>query len=247
MAKILRYCPPCFTLLTKTMGKFTRSIVWSGAVVITIAYAPELSRAQSPEDSLRIYAVNIIKYAPFKFTGDGIYLGQGLVITAAHVVGHWPSLTSPHVKIAGQELPAKVIKEGSFDQVDLALLSVEEALLPISLRLRRNPVCKEVPKIGMKVIDVAPEEIALSQIISPMLIAPEFRGRFAFLITSPQQSGSGLFDAERKCLLGIMSAKVRKYSVRKRAAGIFATPNGYAGYFVPASDIANFIPPEFHF
>jgi hypothetical protein len=185
--------------------------------------------------------VSIVKYTPFRFNGDGIYLGHGLVITAAHVVGHWPSLTRPQVIVDDQDLPAKIIKEGSFEAVDLALLSVDETLLPVSPRLRRNPLCKEAPRVGMEVIDVSPKDTARARIISPMLIAPQLRAKFATLITAPQRSGSGLFAAERKCRLGIMSAKILKYKVRKRASGIFTKPNGYAGYFVPASEIASFI------
>ena len=80
------------------------------------------------------------------------------MITAAHVVGHWPFLTHPRVLIAGQDLPAKVIKQGSFETTDLALLSVDEAKLPISLRLRRNPLCSGSPKVGTEVIDVFQKE-----------------------------------------------------------------------------------------
>jgi Trypsin-like peptidase domain len=238
---------PYFTGLIEFTKTLTRSAVWSALIVMTTAYTSAPTHAQSSDDSLRIYAVNIVKTAPFKeqFTGDGIYLGNGLVITAAHVVGHWPALTHPRVIIAGRDLPAQVVKEGSFEQVDLALLSVEQSQLPVSLRLRRNPLCKADPKVGMAVVDVAPKVTTPSRIISPMLIAPQFRSRFDTLISSPQASGSGLFDAERKCLLGIMSAKIQKYNIRKTVAGIFAVPDGYAGYFVPASKIASFVPPDF--
>ncbi len=237
----------CFKAVATRIRKLTRAVVLFGLVVVTTAYAPTLARAQSSDDSLRIYAVSIVKYTPYRFNGDGIYLGHGLVITAAHVVGHWPSLTRPHVVVADQDLAAKIIKEGSFEAVDLALLSVDETVLPVSLRLRRNPLCKEAPTVGMEVIDVSPKETARARIISPMLIPPQFRAKYPTLITAPQRSGSGLFDAEQKCLLGIMSAKVLKYNVRKRALGVFTKPNGYAGYFVPAFTIASFIPPNFRF
>src|SRR5580704_2204672 len=94
--------------------------------------------AQSTDDDFRIYAVNVVKTPPLEkqFNGYGIYLGQGIVITAAHVVGHWPLFTHPRVLIAGQNLTATIIKEGSFETTDLALLSVEQAALPMSLRLR---------------------------------------------------------------------------------------------------------------
>ncbi len=226
-----------------------RSAPWFGFVIVAAAHIAVPARAQISDDSLKVYAVNIIKTPPFKkqFTGDGVYLGQGMVLTAAHVVGHWPVFTRPRVRIAGQDLTAKIIKEGSFEQIDLALLSVEEARLPVSLRLRRNPLCKDPPKIGMEVINVTPEKTVRSRIISPLLIAPGLRSRFDTLITSEEASGSGLFDAERKCLLGIMSAKAQKYNYKKRNGRIVANANGFAGYFVSASKIANFMPPDFRF
>src|SRR5262249_5667885 len=132
-------------------------------------YAP----AQIADDTLKIYAVNVVHTAPFKdpFIGDGIYLGNGLVLTAAHVVGRWPSYTNPRVLIACLDLPGKVLKAGSPAKPDLALLSVDQTRLPVSLQLRRNPVCKEPPQVGMNVIVVYPERTVRSQMISPLLIA----------------------------------------------------------------------------
>jgi hypothetical protein len=206
-------------------------------------------QGQNPDDSLRIYAVKVVKTTPFEepFTGYGIYLGKGAVITAAHVIGRWGFLKDPHVLIAGQNLPAKIIKEGSIEQTDLTLLSVDEARLPVSLRLRQNPLCKQSPKVGENVIVVVPEKTAHSQIISPLLIAPQLRRRFNTLIDLVGASGSGVFDAERRCLMGIISSKTQKYDYRKGDGRIIAEPTGFAGYFVSASKIADFIPPEFRF
>jgi hypothetical protein len=204
--------------------------------------------AQSADDDLRIYAVNVVKKAPFEkqVTGYGIYLGKGYVITAAHVVGHWPLLTHPRVLIAGQDLPAKIIKEGSFETTDLALLSVDEATLPMRLRLRRNPLCNGSPIIGSEVIGVVPEGTTRARIISPLSISTQLRKKFDTLIDSPKESGSGLFDAERKCLLGIISAKVQKYHTKLENVRIRGYVDGYAGYFVPAATIAKFLPADFH-
>jgi hypothetical protein len=228
-----------------------RSTAWFGFVIIAIAttHSSAPAYAQTSDDSLRIYAVNVVKTPPFQkqFTGDGVYLGQGLVVTAAHVVGHWPFFTHPRVLIAGQYLPAKVVKEGSFEQTDLALLSVDQDRLPVSLRLRRNPLCKDAPTVGMEVIDVVPDETTRSRTISPLLIAPALQRRFGTLISNPEESGSGLFDAARKCLLGIMSAKVEKYDYHQRSRSVIGKTSDFAGYFVPASEIADFIPPDFRF
>ena len=213
--------------------------------MILVANLSAPLQAQTADDSLRVYAANITKspISQKQFDGHGIYLGRGEIITAAHVVGRWPFFTRPRVLIAGQDLPATIIKEGSFPELDLALLSVEEDRLPVFLRLRRNPLCKESPKIGTDVIVVNPEQTTRSRIISPRLIAPEYRDRFDTLINTEQASGSGLFDADRKCLLGIMSAKVAKYNTQIPNSVIARRAGGFAGYFVPASKIATFLPP----
>jgi hypothetical protein len=221
-----------------------------GFAILAAASFSTAVLAQSPDESLKIYAVNVVKTTPFDkpFVGYGIYLGKGAVITAAHVIGRWGFLKNPRVLIAGQDLPAKIIKEGSLDEVDLTLLSVSEETLPVGLRLRRNPLCRQPPKPGESVIAVVPNETTRSHIISPLLIAPGLRGRFNTLTSEvAEASGSGIFDAQRRCLLGIMSRRVQKYDYRKEEGKIIAEPAGFAGYFVPASQIAQFIPEEFRF
>ena len=227
-----------------------------GFIIIAAACISVPVQAQSPDDDLKVYAVNVVKTPPFEkqFTGYGIYLGHGTVITAAHVVGHWPALTNPRVLVAGQDLPAKVIKEGSFETVDLALLSVNEARLPISLRLRRNPLCKEPPKAGENVIVVLSYGTVRSRIMFPQLLPPKYRTSFNTFIHDvwiAGGSGSGVFHAERKCLLGILSSKIWNYNYRMENGRIVRdlarNTNDIARHFVPASEITEFIPPEYRF
>ena len=207
------------------------------------------ARAQTPDDDLKVYAVNVTKTRPFakQFTGYGVYLGNGKVITAAHVVGHWPALTHPRVVIGGQDLPAQVLKLGSLETTDLALLAIDQAQLPASLQLRRNPLCKAPSLVGAKTIVVYPERALTSRVISPLAIPSQYRATHSTLISDEQGSGSGVFDSERKCLLGIISQKVRKYNYRRQHGLLVASADGYAGYFVPAPAIAEFIPREFRF
>src|SRR6266540_3368765 len=69
------------------------------AVATLVSFAD--AHAQSTDDSLRIYAVNIWLDPPQSWgPGRGVYLGKGLVITAAHVVG-LTRQTKPSVRIAG--------------------------------------------------------------------------------------------------------------------------------------------------
>jgi len=222
--------------------------------------APGHTRAQEPspgsDASLLVYAVRVIHDRPLRepFSGYGVYLGKGMVITAAHVLGHWPSfIANPRVLIAGQESPAKVIKQGSSDTTDLALLSIDEGKLPISLQLRRNPLCKEPPKAGENVIVVVTQGIAHSQILFPQSLPPSERTNFATFIADvwiPGGSGSGVFHAERKCLLGIIITKLIQdnYSLHHgRMVRDLARSTADAKHFVPAAKISEFIPPEFRF
>ena len=232
------------------LGCYVRIILACGlALVLLKSLLPTPGRAQSSDDDFRIYAVNVVKTPPFKaqFTGYGIYLGKGIVLTAAHVVGHWPMITHPRVLAAGQDLVADIIKQGTFETTDLALLSVDETKLPVSLRLRRNPLCQGRPQVGMEVVNVIPQSTTRARVISPLAIAPELRTRFSTIIDTVENSGSGLFDPQRRCLMGIMSAKMQKYRRVLVNGHIRLIVDGYAGYFVAADRIANFIPSYLHF
>jgi hypothetical protein len=200
--------------------------------------------ASNPDDDLLIYAVNIHQTPMQKWgPGYGIYLGHGLFITAAHVAGHswW---THPKVAIGGREFPTTVIKEGSFEDVDLTLLAVKQDLLPVSLQLRLNPLCAGPLIPGTEVITVVPEGIARSRIISPELI-PRGARRFSTAIADVAKtgnSGSGVFDARRHCLLGIMSRKIMQPIPASH--GKPARMRDVAKYFVPSTTIRAFLPAD---
>jgi hypothetical protein len=215
-----------------------------GLVLATTAFASlGFAHAQPTDDSLRIYAVNILQDPPQSWTGYGIYLGKGLIITAAHVVGS-AAHTKPSVRIAGMDLPAKAIREGSFEWMDLTLLSIDEQKLPIYLRMRRMPLCEKAPWVGEPVIVAIPEATARSRIMSPQLLPPVYRTKFSTVISdvaTTGNSGSGVFDARQKCLLGIMSRKIQT------RADAESEPKDIAKYFVPASAIDNFIPADYRF
>jgi Trypsin-like peptidase domain len=197
-----------------------------------------------PDDSLLAYAVNVHR-TPMQTWGPGygIYLGKGLFITAAHVVGHgwW---TKPKVAIGGKEYQTSIVKEGSFEGTDLTLLSVEENLLPMRLRLRKNALCQEPPRPGQQVVTVVPEGVVRSHIIAPERLPLAVR-RFSTVIADVAQtgnSGSGVFDAQSRCLLGIMSRKISQS--RTRSDNGKTETVDIAKYFVPASEIAAFLPTD---
>ncbi len=224
------------------MLRFTLGLALATTALASLGFA----HAQPTDDSLRIYAVNIIQDPPQSWTGYGIYLGRGLVITAAHVVGS-AALTNLSVRIAGIDLPAKAIKEGSLERVDLTLLSIDEQKLPIYLQMRRMPLCEKPPWAGEPVIVAVPEGTARSRIMSPQWLPSDVRTKFPTVISdvaTTGNSGSGVFDAGAKCLLGIMS---RKIFVRPASTDKESEQKDIAKYFVPASTIRAFIPIEYRF
>ena len=208
------------------MLRFTIGLVLATASLASLGF----SHAQPTDDSLRIYAVDIWQDPPQSWgPGRGVYLGKGLVLTAAHVVGS-VAHTKPRVHIAGMELPATAIREGNFERVDLTLLSVDEQKLPVYLRMRRMPPCDNKPWPGEPVIVAIPEGTARSHIMLPSLLPAKYQTRCSTVIrdvATTRNSGSSVFDAGQKCLLGIMS---RKITVRSN------TPDekDIAKYFVPA-------------
>ena len=83
----------------------------------------------------------------------------------------------------------------------------------------------------MIVVDA--ERATRSRIVAPHVLPFTMRTKFTTLIAdvaTTGNSGSGVFDPNRRCLHGIMSQK------------IMAGGKDVAKYFVPAADIRKFMP-----
>src|SRR5271155_4758894 len=127
-----------------------------GCAALAAVLASTGARAQSTDADLKPFAVHVNRTPQQAWPGYGIYLGNGLVLTASHVPGPFAS-TKPHVVIAGQDLPAGLVKEGNLDSVDLTLMSVDASKLPIRLQMRRMPLCERAPYAGEAVVVAIPE------------------------------------------------------------------------------------------
>ena len=173
-------------------------------------------------------------------TGAGVYLNSGLIITAAHLTAVDAKMG---VRIAGMvlpELPAKILKQGSSEDVDLSLLLVDEEKLLTSIRLPRMQLCEAPPWPGDPVIVVDARHATQSQIVPPQVLSFTLRTKFSTLIrdvATTGDSGSGVFDPNRKCLLGIISKKFTSHTTEG--------DKEIAKYFVPAAAIRDFMPVEF--
>ena len=216
--------------------------------VLVCGLAGALSQPLSGDADFKFFAVHINRTPQQPWPGYGVYLGNGFVITAAHVPGIF-AVAKPHVVIAGQDLPASLVREGSLETVDLTLMSVDATKLPVRFRMRRMPLCKQAPYPGEPVVVVTPEGTARSHVLPPGAVPPELRGRFSTVIgdvATTGNSGSGTFDVWNQCLLGVIS---RKISVTRRGflPGEKSETQDIAKYFVPASDIRAFLPKDLEY
>ena len=199
--------------------------------------APVVSEGADRKESSSPWIVAARIIGNGKASGSGVYLKSGLVITAAHLTAVDANMS---VSIAGVALPAKVLKQGSFEDVDLSLLLVDEEKLPASIGLIRMQLCEAAPWPGDPVIVVDAVSAARSHIVSPQLLPFALRNKFSTLIgdvASTGRSGSGVFDPNRKCLLGIMSRVITSHTTRGG--------KDIAKYFIPAVAIRDFMPAEF--
>jgi hypothetical protein len=179
------------------------------------------AHADPADDSLRLYAVNIR-------TNYGVYLGKGLIITAAHVVGS-PPQTNLRVRSAGMDLPASAIKVGNFERWTWRSFPLKRRSSP---SVYACAACRFAKTLRGPV----------SRPSSPLQLLPaDVRTKFPTVIrdvATTGNSGSGVFDAGSKCLLGIMS---RKLVQRLKGADGGGGETDIAKYFVPASTIRTFI------
>jgi hypothetical protein len=107
------------------------------------------AQALSGDVDLKAYAMHINRTPQQPWPGYGIYLGNGFVLTASHMPANF-ALTKPHVLIAGRDLPASLVKEGTLETVDLTLLSVDTTRLPARLAMSRLPLCEKAPFAGCR-------------------------------------------------------------------------------------------------
>jgi S1-C subfamily serine protease len=225
--------------LPKNRSTGTMLVFRTTAAVALAILTWQSADAQESDASMLAVAVAINQTAQFR-SGAGVYLGNGFVLTASHVVGR-ALLRGPTVTIASQELPARIVKQESFEQSDLALLAIDDQQLPVALRQGRVLLCRVPSSPGDEVITVAPEEIAHSHVLSPVWLPLNAR-RFNTVIADVAKtgnSGSGVFDTRKKCLLGIMSRKISEVvphtTDEKQTFDV-------AKYFVPVEVIAAFLP-----
>ena len=95
-------------------------------------------------------------------SGSGVYLGSGLIVTAAHLVDPNSPMSATVARVT---LPATILKHGS--EIDLSLLKIDKDKLPANPPLPDMPLCQAPPWPGDPVIVADATAITKSRIASP--------------------------------------------------------------------------------
>ncbi|HMA49724.1 MAG TPA: serine protease [Magnetospirillaceae bacterium] len=203
------------------------------ALLIALATAPAL--AEPPEAALvGALGVQIEKPAGdhVHFSqGSGVYLGDGLVLTAAHVVAVDPANPVSSVILDGWKTDARLIATGA-NGLDLALLKIEPADLSRQRRdMKRVDTCPANTAANQPVVVAALGTVTLSKTVGFPINAPALKGDWTNILATGYThgaSGGGLFDAGKGCLAGIVI-------IEATAPGVELTQ------FVPAPEITVFL------
>jgi len=203
------------------------------ALLAALAAAPALAE---PQDAALVGALGVQIEKPagdhVHFSqGSGVYLGNGLVLTAAHVVKVDPANPVSSVVLDGWKTDAKLVALGQ-GAVDLALLRVDPAELSRQRRdMKPLDICALGTAPNQPVVVAAQGAISLSKTVGAPIRSTTLNGDWSDILATGYghgASGGGVFDAAKGCLAGILI-------IEATAPGIELTQ------FVPAPEIAVFL------
>ncbi len=200
------------------------------AFLIALASAPSLAE---PPDAALVGALGVQIEKPagdhVHFSqGSGVYLGGGLVLTAAHVVEVDPANPVASIILDGWKTDATVAATGEHG-LDLALLRIDPAELSHQRRdMKPVETCAASMAANQPVVVAALGTVTLSRTVGFPIDAPALKGDWTNILATGYThgaSGGGVFDAAKGCLAGIIV-------IEATAPGVELTQ------FVPAPDIA---------
>lgn len=168
--------------------------------------------------------------------GSGVFLGGGLILTAAHVVKLNPADQTATVIMDGWRLTASIAALAP-NGLDLALLKIDPAEVSGQRRIL-SPVqlCTTPSVANQPVIVAAQGTVSLSKTVTSPIQSPALTGDWTDILTAGYThgaSGGGVFDANKGCLIGIII-------IEATAPGIELTE------FLPAAKIAPFLAASLH-
>jgi|GEM_PF-3407797 len=184
------------------------AILWSALCSATTAFAQAaFTQAADPG----IYGLQLEKKVQGQMLfaqGSGIHFGNGLILTAAHVVSRDPTDPTVRVYVDQLRLPGRVQWLSSDPALDLALVRVEPKDLPPRLLTQPPPrLCRGSAPVSRDVKVVAGPQVSDSQTIPRPINSDHQEGDGTNLLIQgfpAGTSGGGVFDRQDGCLWGIV-------------------------------------------
>lgn len=146
------------------------------------------------------------------FSGGGVWLGDGEVLTAFHLFYEPPRVLQPSDQVSivfrGVVIPAKVVFHGDLRDNDLAMLKLEHDQVPSKLATLDTPsVCGDVEPVGAPLYITAYDAVysTTASPVGTMMHKGKTWARAVTSIVSHGVSGSPVFDKGSGCLAGIIS------------------------------------------
>lgn len=163
--------------------------------------------------------------------GSGVYLGNGLILTAGHVVKPDPANPISSVIMDGWKQNATLVAVDPRG-LDLALLKIDPSEISRQRReMKPVDICATGTQPNQPVIVAAQGAVTLSQTVGVPIKDPALTGDWTSILATGYThgaSGGGVFDANKGCLAGIII-------IEATAPGVAFTQ------FVPGSDLSVFL------
>lgn len=144
--------------------------------------------------------------------GSGVFLGRGLVLTAAHVVSVDPGNRQVTVLLDGRRVDGVLVRDGQAQKLDLALIRLkDEDLSPQRRDQPLVPVCPANPEPSQPVTVVAMGQSVTAFTIPKGLTSDGREESWTNLLATgfkQGNSGGGVFSIRQKCLWGIVNLEL---------------------------------------
>ena len=168
--------------------------------------------------------------------GSGIFLGSGLVLTAAHVVQVNPNDARVTIILDSRAYQGVVVFDGHQENLDLALVRTNVQSLPIRRQIQAPvPVCEANPAPNQPVTVSSMGTVTSAATISSAVSTDGQSGTWTNLLSTAYHhgnSGGGVFSSQKGCLWGIITLELSG-----NVNGHFVDMTA----FIPATKIAEFL------
>jgi hypothetical protein len=170
--------------------------------------------------------------------GSGVFMGDGLVLTAFHVVKYEPDNPKVTVLLDGWRRDGTLVSDGQKENVDLALIKLPPDQMSDGRRAQaRVAICAANPGPSQPVVVAAMGTVSDTVTIPSPITSDLQTGTWTNILATGYhqgRSGGGVFDPKQGCLWGILAFELSGH----------AKPDGRLldlTAFVPAAKIAPFL------